>query len=74
MRIWEDGGLTPTRNWQLSPELEDYFDYDGYGEAIHEECGGEFLQDGGYVYLEEGYSLEDILDADEDEGMTMGGM
>ena len=59
---------------ELSPELEDYFDYDGYGEAIHEECGGEFLQDGGYVYLEEGYSLEDILDADEDEGMMMGGI
>lgn len=59
---------------ELSPELEDYFDYDGYGEAIHEECGGEFLQGGGYIYLEEGYSLEDILDADEDEGMTMGGM
>jgi len=59
---------------ELSPELEDYFDYDGYGEVIHEECGGEFLQDGGYVYLEEGYSLEDILDADEDEGMTLGGI
>ena len=30
--------------------------------------------DGGDVYKRQGYSLEDILDTEEDESMTMGGM
>ena len=59
---------------QLSIELEDYFDYDQYGEEIHREYSGEFLADGGYVYMEYGHSLEDILDTDADESMTIGGM
>lgn len=59
---------------QLSMELEDYFDYDQYGEEIHREHSGEFLADGGYVFMEYGHRLEDILDTDEDESMTMGGM
>ena len=59
---------------QLSMELEDYFDYDQYGEKIHWEYSGEFLADGGYVFMKDGYSLEDILDTEEDESMTMGGM
>lgn len=59
---------------QLSIELEDYFDYDQYGEDIHQEQSGEFLSDGGYLFMEYGHSLEDILDTDEDESMTMGGM
>ena len=69
-RWWID---THEELW-LSPELEDFFNSDGYGEAIHERCGGEFLQDSRYIYLKDGCSLEDILDADEDEGMTIGGM
>ena len=59
---------------QLSMELEDYFDYDQYGEEIHREHSGEFLADGGYVYMECGHSLEDIIDTDEEESMAMGGM
>lgn len=59
---------------QLSIELEDYFDYDQYGEEIHREHSGEFLADSGYVFMEYGYRIEDILDTDEDESMTMGGI
>lgn len=59
---------------QLSMELEDYFDYDQYGEKIHWEYSGEFLADGGYVFMKDRYSLEDILDTEEDESMTMGGI
>lgn len=59
---------------QLSMELEDYFDYDQYGEEIHRGHSGEFLADGGYVYMECGHSLEDIIDTDEEESMAMGGM
>lgn len=59
---------------QLSIELEDYFDYDQYGEEIHQEHSGEFLADSGYVFMEYGHRIEDILDTEEDESMTMGGI
>ena len=61
---------------QLSIELEDYFDYDQFGSDIHEEYSGTFLSDenSGYVYIKYGRSLQDILDRDEDEGLSMGGM
>ena len=59
---------------ELSIDLEDYFNYDQYGEDIHHGYSGEFLADGGYVFVEYGHSLKDILDTDEDESMTMGGM
>lgn len=59
---------------EITPELEDHFNYAAYGEAIHAECGGGFLPDGGYVYLADGYCLEEILDGNEEEGMTMEGM
>lgn len=59
---------------QLSIELEDYFHYDQYGEKIHQQYSGEFLKDGGYVYLEKGQSMEEILQDEETENMTLGGM
>ncbi len=59
---------------QLSIDLENYFNYDRYGEHIHKEHSGVFLTGGGYVYMKYGYSLEDIFDTDENEAITMGGM
>ena len=61
---------------ELSIELEDYFDYDQFGSDIHEEYSGTFLSDenSGYVYIKDGQRLQDILDRDEDEGLSMGGM
>lgn len=59
---------------ELSIDLEDYFDYDQYGGDIHQEYSGEFLADGDYVFMEYGHRLEDILNTNEDESMTMGGM
>lgn len=38
----------------ISIELEDYFDFDQFGEEIHQNNSGEFLTDGSYVYMEYG--------------------
>lgn len=59
---------------QLSIELENYFDYDQYGEEIHREYSGTFLADGGYVFMEYGHSLKYILDPNNDKSITMGGI
>ena len=50
---------------QLSAELEDYFDYDAYGCDLQDEYNGEFVS-GGYVFLQDGQDLDDILDERED--------
>lgn len=50
---------------QLSAELEDYFDFDGYGNDLQDEYHGQFVSNG-YVFLPEGTELDDILDVDED--------
>ena len=59
---------------ELSIELEAYFDYAQYGEEIHREHSGKFLADGGYVYMKNGQSLENILDMEEHRHLTMRGM
>ena len=47
--------------YEISPELEDYFLYEQFGEQIENDTVGMFLPEGGYVYLEEGQSMEEIL-------------
>lgn len=58
--------------YYIHPEMEKYLDYEKFGKAIAESREGEFLEGGGFVCLEKGYSLTDILDID--ETMKMGGM
>ena len=65
---WED----VAREWisdqpylQLSTELEDYFDYDGYGSDLQDEHHGEFVN-GGYVFMTNGIELDDVLGRQED--------
>ena len=50
---------------QLSAELEEYFDFDGYGNELQDEYHGQFVSNG-YVFMPEGHQLDDILDTDED--------
>lgn len=60
--------------YEISPELEDYFLYEQFGEQIENDTAGMFLPEGGYVYLEEGQSMEEILQDEETEHMMLGGM
>lgn len=48
-------------DYSLDEELEDFFDFDRYGEFIVEHQDGEFIADG-YVGILNGLQLEDILD------------
>lgn len=54
---------------QLSAELEEYFDFDGYGSDLQDEYHGEFVSNG-YVFMPEGHQLDDILDMDEDMDLS----
>ena len=55
--------------YALHPELEDYFDFNGFGEHIAEEYGGKFVG-GNFIYNDTDTSLLDILY--QDKPMTMG--
>ena len=55
----------------LCPLKYEFFDYAGYGESIAENNDGEFVEGLGFVCMEEGYTMEDVLQ-DTDQGM--GGM
>ena len=56
-------------------EIDEFFDYDGYGESIAENNDGEFVEGLGFVCMEEGYTLEDVLeDVLQDADQGMGGM
>lgn len=57
--------------YDLNLELEDFFDFDGFGEYLAETNGGSFISSG-FVCMQEGAELSEILDSD--ESMTMGGM
>ena len=68
---YEDVGRYVVDNndcYALHPELEDYFDFNGFGEHIAEEYGGKFV--GGFIYNDTDTSLLDILY--QDKPMTMG--
>lgn len=56
-------------------EMEDYFDFSGFGEHFAEEHDGQFV-DGGFVYFDSDRPLDEFLEEleSEDEGMNMGGM
>ena len=57
--------------YALHPELEDHFDFNGFGEHIAEEYGGKFVG-GNFIYNDTDTSLLDILYPD--KPITMGGM
>lgn len=55
--------------YALHPELEDYFDFNGFGEHIAEEYGGKFVG-GNFIYNDTDTDLSEILY--QDKPMTMG--
>lgn len=57
--------------YSVSEAIEDFVNYDLLGENIADELNGKFVADG-FVCMEAGYSLHDIIDTD--QGMRMGGM
>lgn len=61
--------------YDIHPELEEYFLYEQFGKQLENDTAGMFLSEGGgYVYLEERYGLEEILQDEETKNMTLGGM
>ena len=58
--------------YDMYPELEDYFLYEQFGEQIENDTEGMFLPEGGYVYVEDGHSIEEFLQ--DEENLMMGGI
>ena len=61
--------------YAMNIEMEEYFDFSGFGEYFAEEHDGQFVN-GGFVYFDSDRSLDEFLEEleSEDEGMDMGGM
>ncbi len=59
--------------YELSPELEEFFLYDQFGEQVQNQLKGRFVETG-YVCMADGQSFEEVLAKEENAGMTMGGM
>lgn len=59
----------------MNIEMEDYFDFSGFGEHFAEKHDGQFVN-GGFVYFDSDRPLDEFLEEleSEDEGMNMGGM
>lgn len=74
IKDYEDVGRFYAENdqeYSLNPEMEDFFDFDGFGEYMVEANGGEFIPSG-FVCMQGNADLSEILDSN--EPMTMGGM
>lgn len=56
--------------YYFDSELEDYIDFDGFGEMIDNDFSGEFIRDLGYVCLKENASMNEIFDDDENEEIS----
>ena len=59
----------------MNIEMEEYFDFSGFGEYFAEEHDGQFVG-GGFIYFDSDRTLDEFLEEleSEDEGMNMGGM
>lgn len=59
----------------MNIEMEEYFDFSGFGEYFAEEHDGQFVS-GGFVYFDSDRTLDEFLEELESEGesMDMGGM
>ena len=59
----------------MNIEMEEYFDFSGFGEYFAEEHDGQFVS-GGFAYFNSDRTLDKFLEEleSEDEGMDMGGM
>lgn len=57
-----------TVEYCIHSDLEDYFDYDGFGQHMIEIMDGKFVE-AGYVCMDEGCYLENVLADIQDEGI-----
>ncbi len=67
--------INHTDDYDLSEELEDFFDFQEFGEYISDEKSGQFVS-GGFIYYIGYNSLDEIMDQLDtaDSSMRMGGM
>ena len=67
--------LDQSNDLEISPDLEDFFNYEEFGEYIAEEYSGQFTSCG-FLYYDGNDSMSEIVNALDDEGSTMsiGGM
>ena len=67
--------LDHSDEYQISPELEDFFDFHEFGESIADEYSGRFTSLG-FIYYDGINTIDEILNKleDENESMTLGGM
>ena len=67
--------LNNSDDYELSEELEDFFDFHEFGEYIAEERSGQFVS-GGFIYYNGNYDMSEILDQlnTADSTMRMGGL
>ncbi len=64
-------------HYTLNPDIEDYFNFEKYGDDMDLKWNGEYLEGDIYVGIKEGITLEEILQGDEvkeEQGMQMPGM
>ena len=61
--------------YTMSIEMEEYFDFPGFGEYFAEKHDGQFVN-GGFVYFDSDRTLDEFLEElePEDESINMGGM
>ena len=61
--------------YRMNIEMEEYFDFSGFGEYFAEEHEGQFVGSG-FIYFDSDRTLDEFLEEleSEDEGMNMGGM
>ena len=60
--------IASIKEYALHPHLEDFFDHQRFGEHLIKQYDGKFVS-GGYVCMDEGAYLEELLDKIQDEGM-----
>ena len=67
--------INASDDYELSEELEDFFDFHEFGEYIADERSGQFIS-GGFIYYDGNYDMTDILDQldSADNSMRMGGL
>jgi len=63
-RYW----IEHNNEYELSPELEDYFLYDQFGEQLEHDLEGKFTEFG-YVFIDGGQCLNEIMESDIEENM-----
>ena len=60
--------IASIKGYTIHPHLDEFFDHQRFGEHLIKQYDGKFVS-GGYVCMDEGAYLEELLDKIQDEGM-----